>query len=237
VKKILNMNTTLKYLLCAAMLGFMQTAQANIQLYVDSAPNVYGSPNYAGWQANAFMQAANGSFVNMNNSVNPLNAGTTQFDIKDATVYSFGDLGRRLSFVYWVPNETIADLQSHNFALSLLYNWDGVTYDGYDEYYGQTWISPSSWQEYNGGVIGVAGWAWWGAYLQNTQAALDADLAAWDPSQGNITLRIQVDGDTAASLTALHGVPDAASTAVLLGLGFVGLAAFSFKRNRQALAK
>lgn len=57
----------------------------------------------------------------------------------------------------------------------------------------------------------------------NTQAALDADLAAWDAPQGNITLNVRVDSNTAASLTALHGVPDGNSTIALLGIGIAGL--------------
>lgn len=57
--------------------------------------------------------------------------------IRDVVVYSFGDLGQRLSFIYWVPNETIADLKARNFQLNLFYQWDGVTYDGYNDYYGQ----------------------------------------------------------------------------------------------------
>lgn len=35
---------------------------------------------YSSWKANAFANAASGSFVNMNSSVNPLNSGTTYFD-------------------------------------------------------------------------------------------------------------------------------------------------------------
>ena len=162
----------------------------------------------------------------MASSSDPANAGTTCFEIEDVVVYSFGDLGSRLHFIYWVPDETIASLTAKNFELSLEYDWDGVTYD---DYYGSTWITPSSWTEYNGGVIGSAGFAWWGAYLVNTPEALAADLAAWDPSQGDITVRARVAGEDVVSITACHEVPDGAATIVLLGMALCGLA---FVRRR-----
>ena len=50
-----------------------------VSLYVDAAPNKYGSPDYASWETSAFAAAANGTFVNMASSYNPANAGTTNF--------------------------------------------------------------------------------------------------------------------------------------------------------------
>jgi hypothetical protein len=203
-----------------ALLCSVNIASAeSISLYVDSAPNKYGSPSYPTWESNAFSAATAGTFVNMANSFNPSNVGTTNFDIKDVVVYSFGDLGRRLHFVYWIPETTIAALTAKNFQVSLFYNWDGATYDFYNEYYGNTWLTPSSWQEYNGGVIGSAGFAWWGAYGTSTPEALAADLAAWDGPQGNITFYAKTDSDQ-SSITANHSVPEAASL-LLLGLGLI----------------
>jgi hypothetical protein len=55
----------------------------------------------------AYAAAASGKFTDMANSVIQCNAGTANFEIEDEVVYSFGDLGKRLTF-YWIPGETIA---------------------------------------------------------------------------------------------------------------------------------
>lgn len=202
----------------------------SVDLYVDAAPNVYGSPDYPAWWANAQTSAVDGTFVNMANSTNPANAGTNFYQIEDATVYSFGDLGKRLHFVYWVPGETINSLTAMNFQLSLDYDWDGVNYSGFAPY------TPTSWLEYSGGVIGTAGWAWWGAYGVNTQAALDADLASWRPYYGDINLNVHVGGQEIASITVTPRVPEAGWTAGLIGVALVGFAGFRRRMSRRLSA-
>jgi len=195
-----------------------------VNLYVDAAPNVYGSPDYAGWQANAFATAVDGSFVNMASSINPCNVGTTNFDIEDEVVYSFGDLGRRLTWIYWVPDATIAELTG-KFEISVFNYWDGEELDFYDYYYGSTWQIPTKWEEYAGGVIGTAGMAWWGAYGVNTQEALDADLAAWGSVDEDWIFTARLDGQE-YSITSYRDaapVPEP-STFLLFGAGLVGLA-------------
>ena len=194
----------------------------SISLYVDSAPNVYGSSSYPAWESNAFALASAGTFVNMANSVNSSNAGTMNFEIQDVVVYSFGDLGRRLHFVYWIPQETITTLAAKHFQISLSYDWENVNYDFYNDYYGSTWLTPTKWIEYAGGVIGSAGFAWWGAYGINTPEALAAELADWDKYQGNITFAARMDDGVSSSITALHSVPEAASF-LLLGLGLLAI--------------
>lgn len=208
------------WVIAAIMIGVAADAAASPFIYVDAAPNVYGSPNYDPWWGAAKAAAANGTFVNMQNSANPANAGTTNVVLEDLVVYSFGDLGRRLHFVYWIPSTTIAGLTASGFQIAMFYDWDGVTYDFYNDYYGSTWLTPTSWQEYAGGVIGTAGFAWWGAYGLNNQAALDADLAAWRPSYGDITFRIRYNQQE-SSLTAFsENVPEPGAL-LLLGLGLV----------------
>ena len=203
--------------------GALSTANADpIYLYLDAAPNVYGSSDYPTWEGNAFAAAANGSFVNMQNSVNPLNTGTTNFEAADLTVYSFGDLGKRLHFIYWIPDTTISALTG-DFSISLFYEWDGVSYDFYKDYYGSTWLEPTKWKEYNGGVIGTAGFAWWGAYGVNTPEALAADLIDINNYQGNIHFYAKL-GEETYNLTAQHTPAVPLPGAVwLLGSGLASL--------------
>ncbi|MEJ2079188.1 MAG: PEP-CTERM sorting domain-containing protein [Acidobacteriota bacterium] len=166
------------------LLGSYLVAGPVVYLYVDAAPNKNGSPDYAGWEEAAFADVANGTFVNMANSANPDLVGTTNFDILDEVVYSFGDLGKRLTWIYWIPDQTIESVK--NFQVSLFNNWGGEILDVYQDYYGSTWLTPTTWSDYDSdndgspdGVIGAAGMAWWGAYYTGTQEELDQDIADW----------------------------------------------------------
>ncbi len=210
-----------------ALLGaafFAATARAiTVDVYVDAAPNASGSPNYAPWWAAAQAAAVNGTFVNMANSTDPANAGTLLFNINDCFVYSFGDLGKRLQFVYWLPGETKADLLAKNFQIGIDLLWDGTLYS--DWAYGTDWVTPISFSDYSGGVIGTAGIGIWGAFGVNTQAALDADIAAYQPYTNAFNFRIKTDTDGAMTLmTVTQRTPDAASTLGLMALG-LGLVA------------
>ncbi|MCA9444164.1 MAG: PEP-CTERM sorting domain-containing protein, partial [Candidatus Omnitrophica bacterium] len=194
----------------------------------DAAPNVYGSPDYPGWQSATFAAVANETFVNMSNGVNPANVGTTDFEIQDEVVYSFGDLGLRLTWIYWIPNTTIAELTG-KFQISLFNDWDGDVQDFYLDYYSSTWLQPSSWVEYAGGVIGTAGMAWWGAYNTNTQAELDADIAEWGLANESWTFTARLlDGGAVVCEKSIvsnrEGVPEPATMA-LVGSGLAALAA------------
>jgi hypothetical protein len=177
------------------------SSAAEVFLYVDAAPNVYGSPDYPGWLEAAYSTAAGGTFINMMNSVNACNVNTTDIEIEDEVVYSFGTLGKRLTWIYWVPGETIESLTG-NFEISLLNTWDGELLDFYLDYYGQTWLEPTKWVEYDAdgdtipdGVIGIAGMAWWGAYGVNTPEALEADLAAWGTARETWEFRVKLFGE------------------------------------------
>lgn len=208
-------------------------AQATL-LYVDTAPNIYGSADYDAWWAKAKADIINRQFVNMANSSNPQNAGTRNFEIEDAVVYSFGDLGNRLQFIYWVPYETIADLQKDNFRVSLRYEWDGTTYDLYKEEYGKRWLKPTTWEEYGGGVIGTAGFALWGAYYTNTPEELVADLQEWDRYLGNVTFRTKRKGENTRIRANHDPVPEPA-TLLLLGTGIAGLAGRGLLRKKRSV--
>jgi hypothetical protein len=92
------------------------------QLYTDTAPNASGSPLYAGWRSAAFADVAAGSFTNMRSGACP---GTTDFTPKEAIVYSTGDLGKRLHWIYGRPGQTKASLAG-NFQAKDVCDWDGV---------------------------------------------------------------------------------------------------------------
>lgn len=213
---------------------FATVIGCNVNIYVDAAPNKYGSPDYAAWEASSFAAVSAGSFVNMANGINPNNVGTTNFEIQDEVVYSFGDLGKRLTWIYWIPNETVANLAGR-FQVSLFNYWgNDPALDFYNDYYGSTWLEPTSWIDYNGGVIGTAGMAWWGAYNTNTAAELAADLADWGSVPESWVFTAKLDG-RACSITdnrdAVAPVPEP-STMLLMGVGLAGLA--FYRKKRQA---
>lgn len=190
--------------LTVALATAVPGSAAEVYLFVDAAPNVYGSPDYPAWQEAAFAAAAEGSFINMAGSVNACNMGTTKYEIEDEVVYSFGSLGRRLTWVYWIPGESIASLAG-NFEVSLYHTWNGYFTDFYWENYGNTWLEPTRWEDYDAdgdtvpdGVIGTAGVAWWGAYNVNTEEALEADLAAWGAVRETWQFRVKLFGEVSS---------------------------------------
>ena len=220
---------------CIVLLFGVSAFASTIEVYVDAAPNKYGSSDYSPWENATFAAISSGSFVNMSNGTDPGNIGTTDFVIEDEVVYSFGDLGKRLTWIYWIENTSVADLTG-KFEISLINYWgNDPAYDFYNDYYGSTWLEPTTWIDYNGGVIGTAGMAWWGAYGVNTQAALDADLAAWGSVKEDwvFTARLLDDNGDVEALTSVTSqrapIPEPA-TFLLFGLGILGIAGVSRKK-------
>ncbi|MBX3355727.1 MAG: hypothetical protein KF724_08515 [Phycisphaeraceae bacterium] len=139
-----------------------------MNLYADSAPNLFGSPAWAPWWASARADMEAGTFENMRSGAYP---GSLLMSPHNLIVYSTGDLGRRLHTMFWIPDETTASLDGR-FQMRYCLDWDGVDYvydfglNDYVVYDGPTgsagWVQPAgSWSNYSTGVVGNPGWAWW----------------------------------------------------------------------------
>ena len=219
---------------------FSNTATATaIGIYVDSAPNVYGSPDYAAWLANTKTGVSSGSFVNMSNGINPANIGTTNFEIEDEVVYSFGDLGKRLTWGYYIEGETTETLAGR-LQIRLENWWDGEYSDFYADYYGSSWLTPTKWENYDAdgdgtadGVFGLAGMALWGANGVNTTEALIADIMEWGQSDEVWRFTLRLDNESYSiddSVRMGHSPVPEPTTMVLFGFGLLSLGAVSRKK-------
>lgn len=213
------------------------TSTADPLLAVDTAPNVYGSPAWAPWWAAAKADMAAGSFVNMRSTSHP---GTLVADPLDFTVYSTGDLGQRLHWIYWVDNTSIAALTG-NFEVRWVIDWDGGdwTLDSSNNWVDATpdagWEPPASWEEYDGGVVGSMGFAWWA--IDDDAAPFNSDASPYNEVDaadiaanrlqsllnqtyllGQIRYRPATGGDWITQDVRLQVVPEPA-TLLLLSLG------------------
>jgi hypothetical protein len=152
------------------------------------APNIYGSPDWDPWWQAAKDGIVGGSFVG---GTGGTFAGSPFFIPVDETVYSFGDLGTRIHWIYRIPDTTIAELDGL-FEVKWVVDWSGTDWttdasgawilDDPDE----GWSEPSRWEEEDGDVFGSVGFAWWGAYgyrsdSPEARAQLEEDLQLyWD---------------------------------------------------------
>ena len=101
--------------------GFMSTANADsVNLFLDTAPNASGSPDWAPFRDAAYASIYNNVFVNQAHSFNATNIGTVKYEAEDYMVYSFGDLGKRLHAFYYIPGQTTASLDGR-FQVSIEY--------------------------------------------------------------------------------------------------------------------
>lgn len=232
------------------------TFATNISLYADSAPNVYGSSNWTPWWNQTKSDVVAGTFVNMRTGTYP---GTKYIDPYDEIVYSTGDLGKRIHWIYWIPGKTKASLDKL-FQVKWVIDWDGSdwTYDWsamdwIEDGPEAGWVQPRSWEDYSGGVIGSFGFAWWAAdddaepfdtdgkpYNETNQADIDALRSQVFQYQtyanGLIRYRESEGSDWQYQNLKLEVIPEPSSM-MLIGAGLASIAGYSkvrlIRRNKR----
>lgn len=154
-----------------------------VYLYADTAPDALGAPGFDAWRTAAYFAAAGGAFVNMASGGHP---GTANFTPREAIVYSGGDLGKRLHWVYWLPGETVTGL-ANRFQVKDVADWIGHAYAAGSDDDGPEvgWVTPQNWVDYDSnsdsitdGVVGTFGNGWWPDYSQGDINTLVNDMLA-----------------------------------------------------------
>jgi len=216
-----------------AFAGTVLAGAETVNLFVDSAPNFYGSPDWAPWWSNTKQDVVNGSFTNMRNGTY---TGTNFVSPLDIIAYSDGDFGKRVSWIYWLPGETTAGLQDR-FQVKYSLDWKGsdMTEDWaanrwIEDAPENGWIQPTSWEDYNDGtnqgVIGSLSFDLWAKPGEAEKYALAAKVFQ-NQSYLKGLVRYRDDADSVWNTNDLNlnltGVPLPASALMgLAGLAVVG---------------
>lgn len=151
-------------------------AQAvDVQMYIDTGPDVWNTTLFSAWTPGAYAAAADGTYVNMGGGTYP---GTTVFIAEEAIVYSWGDNGNMLLWTFWIPGKTTTELTG-NIQYRYRADWEGVEYT-YGWYDIPNTSRANAWQDYTNsanvsGVVGAIGCAWevTGDYSDVEQLAAD----------------------------------------------------------------
>jgi MYXO-CTERM domain-containing protein len=161
----------------ALLLFFSAPAAAQVVLHADTAPNIFGSPDYPGWWATTRANVIAGVHVEMASGTY---AGRLEATPREEIVYSTGDLGRRLHWIYWIegwqppvnPDTGALDLEGRLEVKSVV-DWKGLDWTANSDdptrmvedgpLFG--WGVPTRvelvQQGDTVGVIGTFGCAWW----------------------------------------------------------------------------
>lgn len=252
------MKRTRRLLLCLAVCVVIACSRGvgatEVDLFVDSAPN----NDIATWWSQAKSDVAGGTFTNLANGVYPGLVLTKYWiDPYDEIVYNTGDMGWRLEWVYWVPGMSVSELTGC-FEVKVKTDWYGTVYavdfpanslvpDGPDV----GWYAPTTWEDYNGGVIGKFTFALWAyddlappydtngdPFDETDQADIDTEwwYAMWgqDYVSGMVRYCDGQGGLAQEHLTVNMGppVPEPASVC-LLGMALAG-AGLRWRRRRAA---
>ena len=135
-----------RYVFAAAVCALcVAPAAADVYLYVDSAPNLYGSPDWGPWWDDARADVAAGAFANMR-SGHLGTPGALNAHPYDEIAYETGDRGHRLHWIYWLGGQTTSGLNG-KFQVRRVADWGGNIWE-------EDWKQPSGWEDYGGGVIG-----------------------------------------------------------------------------------
>lgn len=247
------------FCIASSLISYLAIADFSVNLYVDSAPNVYGSSNWGPWWSETKTYVVGGSFTNMRKGTYP---GTNYYDPYDMIVYSTGDLGKRIHWIYWIPGKTKSELDKL-FQVKWVIDWEGTAYtydwsiwDLIEDGPEKGWVQPSSWEDYSdgvNGVIGSFGFAWWAVddladpkttdgnpYNETNQADIDElrKLVFKYQTYANGIVRYrQNEGSNWEYMNIkLTPVPEP-GTLLLLGSGLIGLAGYGkihFSRRKKS---
>lgn len=223
------------------MAGLTSVSAVTVDLYVDAAPNKFGSPLWDGWWSQTKSDVAAGNFTNLRTGTYP---GTTTIDPLDMIVYSTGDLGKRLSWIYWVPNASVVSLAG-DFEVKWIVDWDGTDWTlkngGWVINDADTgWSQPTVWENYNGGVVGAMGLCYWSSDNDALPYGTDANPYNETDNADIQAMRSMVFGSETYATGLVRyresasapwqykeirlNVPETGCTITLLGLGMLGMA-------------
>jgi hypothetical protein len=220
-------------------------AQLDVDLFVDSAPNVYGRPSdFNSWFNNAIPDVVNGTFTNMRNGHYP---GQLQALPEDLTSYSFGDHGTKLAWLFWVPDISQQEFMTHSFEVKM--HWD-VNGDVFTMDWQTGNVIPNSpsdgWsgldffaETHSGGVVGVFTGGNWAASLHSsdTPAArqqLKQDLETYLGSETYMCGAVRWEDAAGAQQEELCvAITPEPTSMVFLGSALVGLVAGHYRKKRR----